>query len=539
MKNNESPIRLNNVVNRGQIVQAKYREPEINDYKDNPLIEALPPILTTDQALKALRYYPDYDETKRLEKSHIRRHVVQNKLRFFEPMEIHFDLERRFSCLIRVGYSERNPMTPGFWNEVSDRVDSISQYGNLSMPRRDYWPVSATGFNIVGMSGVGKSYSIERILSLYPQVIHHSYYRDRAFTHSQITWLKIDCPFDGNIRGLCMAFFDAVDNLLQTNYCKNYAKQRVNQSELLPNMSVVAANQFLGVLVIDEIQRLSLARSGGADLMLNFFVQLVNTIGVPVVLIGTHKALPLFRGEFSQMRRGTGQGDLIWNPMPENEQWKLFVESLWRYQYTRKKTKLTQDPELSRALYEETLGITDLAVKLYMFSQERAIDSGKEEITPVMIRSAAKDKFNLLKPVMDAMRIGDKQALQRFEDVYKAMMEITKSSPFVDSANKNYTPPKVEKIEESKSNIKHDSKKASETNPAKSKSSKGTSSKVGETTPTASDQENHKKNKPSRKGGGNRIGLIEAVRKDPELTAYEAIKKAGYIRPASEYLNDD
>lgn len=532
MKNNEPPIRLNNVVNRGQIVQAKYREPEIDDYKGNPLIEALPPILTTDQALKALRYYPDYDETKRLEKSHIRRHIVQNKLRFFEPMEIHFDLERRFSCLIRVGYSERNPMTPGFWNEVSDRVDSISQYGNLSMPRRDYWPVSATGFNIIGMSGVGKSYSIERILSLYPQVIHHSYYRDRAFTHSQITWLKIDCPFDGNIRGLCTTFFDAVDNLLQTNYCKNYGKHRVNQSELLPNMSVVAANQFLGVLVIDEIQRLNLARSGGADLMLNFFVQLVNTIGVPVVLIGTHKALPLFRGEFSQMRRGTGQGDLIWNPMPENEQWKLFVESLWRYQYTRKKTKLTQDPELSKALYEETLGITDLAVKLYMFSQERAIDSGKEEITPIIIRSAAKDKFNLLKPVLDALRMGDKHTLQRFEDVYKAMLEASQPALSVNSDNNDHSSSVQENRNEAISNNEGTTK-------THSKFSKSTSSKVGETTPNPSDQENHKKNKPSRRGGGNRTGLIESVRKDPELTAYESIKKAGYIRPASEYLNDD
>src|SRR5262249_49895839 len=147
------------------------------------------------------------------------------------------------------------------------------------------------------------SFSVERVLSLYPQVIHHSRYHGHNFTQSQITWLKLDCPFDGNTKGLCIEFFKAIDSLLGTNYHYHYAGRRRLQDELLSDISLVAANHCMGVLVIDEIQRLSQARSGGAERMLNFFVQLVNTIGVPVVLIGTYKALSLLSGEFSQMRR--------------------------------------------------------------------------------------------------------------------------------------------------------------------------------------------------------------------------------------------
>ncbi len=44
------------------------------------------------------------------------------------------------------------------------------------------------------------------------------------------------------------------------------------------------------------------------------------------------------------------------------------------------------------ALYGESQGITDFAVKLYLFAQERAIESGKEEVTAAVIRSAAQDK---------------------------------------------------------------------------------------------------------------------------------------------------
>jgi hypothetical protein len=122
------------------------------------------------------------------------------------------------------------------------------------------------------------------------------------------------------------------------------------------------------------------------------------------VLIGTYKALALFGGEFSQMRRGTGQGDLIWDRMEEDEQWLLFVESLWRFQYTRKRRTLKDDPSLSGVLYDESQGITDFAVKLYLFAQERAIESGKEEVTGAIIRSAAKDKLRLPQGVLDALR---------------------------------------------------------------------------------------------------------------------------------------
>jgi len=133
-------------------------------------------------------------------------------------------------------------------------------------------------------------------------------------------------------------------------------------------MATVAANHYIGVLVIDEIQRLSLAKSGGADLLLNFFVQLVNDMGVPVVLVGTYGALAVLSGQFSVLRRGTGQGDLIWDRMQKDGQWELFVKSLFRAQYTRKafsaddiadppptdpiRKQPTQPQRLSDVLYE-------------------------------------------------------------------------------------------------------------------------------------------------------------------------------------------
>jgi hypothetical protein len=405
----------------GQTEMAAYRDQPVPHYRGNPLIEALPPIWTMQEATRLLGHYPSYEEQHRRLPAELRLHLILNAIPFFEPLPIHLDIEQRFSRMIRMGYQARNPLQRGFWREMHQRVQSLgvldavhgvpNAQPSTAQPRLRS---TAMGFTILGLSGVGKSTSVETLLALYPQVIYHSKYHGQDFNWVQLVWLKLDCPFDGSIKGLCLNFFQAVDNLIGTNYYEHYAgRGRITTDVLIQCVARVGSLHGLGVLVIDEIQNLSEAKSGGGSKMLNFLVQLVNTIGVPVVPIGTYKALPLLRGEFRQARRGSGQGDLVWDRMAEDDIWQLFVESLWRYQYVRRATKLTA--ELSHVLYDVSQGITDFAVKAYLLAQVRAITSGKEAITESVIRSVAADSFRLANPVLDMLRKGDRQALASLE----------------------------------------------------------------------------------------------------------------------------
>jgi hypothetical protein len=292
-------------------------------------------------------------------------------------------------------------------------------------------------------------------------------------------------------------------------------------------MARVASNQSLGVLVIDEIQNLSEAKSGGHRKMLNFFVQLINTIGLPVVLVGTYKAMSVLGSEFRQMRRGTGQGDLVWDPMAEDEVWQFFVESLWRYQYVRQPCPLTS--ELSHALYYETQGITDFAVKVYMLAQIRAITTLREKVTKAIIQSVAKDSRRLATPVLSALKSGNLKKLQDYENVHPIDIELFLAEATEDRSETKLRSGRNDLVQEAT---------------AQSQPSSGDSKATfEETNPnavsnTASAQVTNR-SKQRRLNTCASFELPEIVSRGASkgLSAYEAIRQAGYIRPATEFLD--
>jgi hypothetical protein len=171
--------------------------------------------------------------------------------------------------------------------------------------------------------------------------------------------------------------------------------------------------------VFDEIQDLSEAKSGGATRMLNFFVQLENTLGIPFVLIGTPKAKALLSGEFRQARRISEQGDIYWRPMRETEEkensappdvidpdWNVFVRAMWRYWYLRNPYELPADllnDEVIQEIYKVSKGITALVVTIFFLAQRRAITGREETLTKSVIKSAVKDNQYFVNQILDQL----------------------------------------------------------------------------------------------------------------------------------------
>lgn len=381
-----------------------------------------------------------------------------------------------------------------------------------------------------------KSARMKRVLSLYPQIILHNHYQGRNFTAVQIVWLRLECPKDGSVTALCTDFFKAVDDLIDTNYSERYGRKGRNTQELMLFMAVVAAEHHLGVLVIDEIQDLSTSKSGGAAQVLNFFVKLINTIGIPVVLIGTYKAIPMMCSEFRLARRGSGQGDLVWDRMSysgEDEEWELFVETLWELQYVKKACALT--PALSKTLYDVSYGITDLAIRIYMASQVRAIETGREEITGYLLRSAYRDDFRLVNHILETLKSGNISPLLNLSDVYPPAIQDIHSSTTEDGASDGQND--TSRSNNTGSSVK--SGKNSQQPPTSTTRAQHASGRDKLVTPSFKSAKRPKKAETVYDKDDLR-GVITVQKKlDPTVSAYDVLLKEGYINPAMEYMQGD
>lgn len=415
---------------RGNISKAEYIEDiVIEEYKNNPLIEGFPKRMDKSELLDGLFRTPYYNSDYRKIDLEDRLELIDQIYdEFMQPLPSHIAIHRAIYSMIRRGYKGRNPLNPSYTRQFAIGHEKIWKAG-LDDKGRNLAGISPTSstFSLVGLSGMGKTKSVENILLQYPQVIIHEEYKGEPFIRTQLVWLKIECPSSKSLKSLCNNFYLAIDNVLGTKYYDQYSRQKEDSfDKLRAQMSHVASLVNLGVLVIDEIQRVNKGTSGGENRMIEFIAELTNTFGVPIIIVGTFKAMYLYKKSLANIRRAipVTYAEHIIDRMENNQQWDLFLGSLWNLQYTKNKTELNK--QLSDAFYYETQGVLDISVKLYMHVQSHAIiKGGDEQITPEMIRDVARRSLQLLQPLFDKFRRGETTATEEeFEDIKPKWLEL-------------------------------------------------------------------------------------------------------------------
>jgi hypothetical protein len=498
---------------QGKIELATYREVNIPSFQGNPLIEALPPLPEKEEVFKQIRIKPAYEEQHRNFCLEERLLLLGHGRRFFEPMSKHFDLVRRLASMIRDGYVGRNPLQLGYFVETREKIEKITQ-----IPLDGDLPLAFNlGLTIMGISGIGKSRSLERACSLYPQIIQHHRYKDRRFTWTQLVWFKLDCPHDGSIIGLCVNFFRQVDTVLGTTYFQRYGiGNKPSQNAMVSYMTLVASNHSLGVLIIDEIQNLKRAKDSR---MLDFFVQLDNEIGVPVILVGTPDAENILSGDLRRARRASGQGDMRWNRMQNDVEWRYFLKSLWRYQYIQNPSDLSD--ELIQTLYFESQGITDLVIKLYFLAQRYAIVTKEERITRETIQRAARMGLTMIQPFLNYLRSHDTEKIKAYRNLPLEDIE----HAFQQAEHELTRGLEIDPVPRPETGV-HTGK------PPQGESIEITKAREGISAPLDTDAKTPKSSETLPQ-------VVAQGLKEQKLAAYEALKQAGHICNAVEYLTGE
>lgn len=401
------------------MVHAIYNNSEITQYQGNPLIEALPPLLDRRQLKNGLSGQIVFRPTDAYLDGQTRIHVISQLLDgFFQPLSRHIELESKLSIMLRQGYVGRNMATGKLNAHIQNGYERVMQ-GDLDVFRFEHVESTAKSLAFIGCSGSGKTSSLNRILATYPQLVYHEKYN---FT--QIVFLKIDCPHDGSLKSLCHNFFREIDAVLATNYVRRYVEKRHSVETLIAVMSHIANTHAIGLLVIDEVQHLKVIRSGGAERMLNFFVTLVNEISVPVVMVGTPKARPVFELDLRSARRGAGFGSILWEPLSKpavdqeitRTEWGAFTNRLWKYQWLKKAPTEMSD-EIRDTWYDLSQGIMDVVIKLFVLTQIRAVVTGIERITATLMEKVYQDELKPIHPMIDALRSGNAEKIAVYSDL--------------------------------------------------------------------------------------------------------------------------
>ena len=417
--------------NSGKILPyAVYNEQDILDFKGNPLIEALPEIHSFEEAYTNLSYIPEFHPQERQLPIHKRYQALLRLTRFYQPLNQTLELEYRFSRFLRYGYVSRNP----YHKEHTMMLNNLNGLLEAKQPlylKPDIRNTSSS-FTLIGFSGIGKTSAIERILSLYPQTFIHKY----PLNLIQIVWIKLNTPHDGSIKTLCMDFFLKVDELIGTNYFEKYGNRRNSNSSMVVRIAQVARIHCIGTIIIDEVQHLLSGKKIQSDELMNFFVTLINEIGIPVMLIGTMKAKNILQKDFRQARRSSGHGDMVWEQMKNDDNWEVLITSMWQFQWIKQPEPISK--EWIDLMHKESQGIIDIAVKLFLLSQSYSIEHGYETLTFPMFKKVKKEYLKLVQPMLDALESGNISRINKFEDItpINIVDHINKKMPLINMKKK-------------------------------------------------------------------------------------------------------
>lgn len=390
-------------------------------YAGNKLIEALPPSLSEEEIFESLQHLPPFDPASRQWPNHERVRELMTLTNMMVPLSSHIELGMYLDSVMREGYVGRRPFSPehmAIYHEIHDdqrRGGGFRQTANTITPQ-----LSAA---LIGVSGMGKTSAVKRMLARFPQVIYHP-----DIDLYQITWLHIEMPSDGKgVKSLLSAIIEAIAELIPNNtYFDDYVgKSRASESTMQSYVRRLMNKHCVGLLVADEVQNVSNTPKS-KQVVMTELTTITNRPSTPVLLIGTPQADQVLGLNFRQSRRSYGMPLGNWNPLPKHDlnpetlspepgEWMAFMEAMWTYQWTRNPVELTQG--ICDLFYDYTQGIIDLAIKLFIGVQARAIFDGTERISEQLIAAVYEQQFAKLKPMIEALRCGDREALLRFDDI--------------------------------------------------------------------------------------------------------------------------
>ena len=319
----------------------------------------LNPMLSGLELYNALKVIPEFDESVRNMDKSSRLIALSELYNIYLPCKMSEEIYTKlYLALVRSLNKKTTSNAVRQANENFKAIRLMSSRGIIG---------GSDSFSIIGCSGIGKSSAVSRAVELITDRTYIEYNNTKI-----CPVVVVQCPFDSSVKGLSLEILRKIDSVLETKYYINAIHSHVTTDVLIGMISQAALNH-IGLLIIDEIQNVSASKNGKA--FINSLTQLINNSGISICMVGTPECKVFFEQKLQLARRSTG---LYYQPLEFNEYFTNFCRTMFDYQYTQKKTDLTE--ALIEWLYEHSGGLVSVVVSLLHDAQEIAILCGYEKI---------------------------------------------------------------------------------------------------------------------------------------------------------------
>lgn len=389
------------------IVRARYVKSKIQFDNGNPFIEALPHPREGEEAIFNA-YNRDIVEVSDEDKAAMKPYeklssiLLLRKLRVQLPF--HQSLEYAMYNTLVMSYRDRHLA------DMSIDLDDETAAPELSL-KGDEASSTNSGFSLLGYSGCGKSSALEILLQNYPQVIIHNFGKFRRFT--QIVYVVVTCPQNSNFSELWKSFGRAVDRALGYD-TPRYESLIASARGLGAKADIVRRmiERFgIGIIILDEIQLIDLVST--KENSIESLLYLANLTKVGMGVVGTEDA---FEKLFKKPRTGRRFGNqILGNEYCRDRQYfDWIVDTVFQNQIFDH--YVVPDKDLKDALYDDTKGIIDMLIGIYIFMQfdyVLADDDNKPKINAKYVHDTVQRHYpglsklltNLDDPSAEAQRI--------------------------------------------------------------------------------------------------------------------------------------
>jgi hypothetical protein len=424
----------------------EYRKETVPRYRGNPYIEALPAMPSDHELAAALTFRPAFDSRERNAPKEVRIGMLDQLQTMFVALPRHVRGARALYKLMRTGYAGRKPFT----KEDNERLKSLYKLqmtGSFRSMRSQQNLAAQHSMALIGASGCGKTYFLRSVGDLFPPVLRHPNGK------WQLPILYVEMPYDGeSVHTLAAALFKEMDRLLpHANYTELYMeKKRWNAEVRLAKAISLAYEHGAGLIVVDEQQNQrhvgnewkKVARpKAGAHLPKNetplakLLITASNTSSIPLVLSGTLEMEKVLGARFTRSRRMSGRGSGVWQPLEASfstekgkaRDFDLMMQGIWSYQWVRKPCELSE--AWLMLFHDLTQGVPDIIIKLFESSQEAAIMSGKEALSPELVRAVFDREFMPASFGLSALREDDPTLQEVVTDLYHPRLSKKKGTP--------------------------------------------------------------------------------------------------------------